>query len=379
MKRNKQKLNFSLASILLALILLSGCTGNSTTSTKLPPAITTAAVSNIAASSALSGGTVTSDGGAAITAQGICWSTSPAPTTSSNYLVNTAGTSPFASSITGLAANTTYYVRAFATNSEGTSYGNEITFTTSQATAPTIPSLTTTAASAIGSTTAATGGNVTSDGGSAISARGVCWSTTSGPTVALSTKTSDGTGSGSFTSSITGLTALTTYYARAYATNALGTAYGNEISFATTAVSANTAGTLTVSTSTSTAGGGYNPANVVAIWIRTSTGTFVKSLLVYAATRKSHLTTWYSNSAANVTDATTGATQSSYAIRTCTWNGTNTSGTVVANGDYKVCMELADGNVSYHEFAFTKGATAVTLSPANVSSFSNISIKWTPN
>ena len=95
--------------------------------------------------------------------------------------------------------------------------------------------ITTTAASSITGTTAVIGGNILSDGGAAITARGVCWSTIANPTVALSTKTTDGTGIGSFVSNITGLAAGITYFVRAYASNSFGTAYGNEISFATTA------------------------------------------------------------------------------------------------------------------------------------------------
>jgi len=243
-----------------------------------------------------------------------------------------------------------------------------------------LPTLTTTAVSAITTTTATCGGNITSDGGATVTARGICWSTSSGPTVGLITKTSNGTDLGAFTSSITGFSASTVYYARAYATNSVGTAYGNEISFTTSAAPAGpNAGTLTISTLTTSAGGGYSPRNIVAIWIKTSTGTFVKSLLVYANARKADLTNWVSNTAKNTTDATTGATQSSHATRTCTWNATNVSGIVVANGDYKVCMELCDGVLVYKEFTFTKGATAVTLTPANVTGFSSISIKWVPN
>lgn len=374
MKRTKQNLNFNLALIALAFILLSSCT--TSTTNKLPPTVTTTTISSITSGTATSGGTITSDGGATITAQGVCWSTSTNPTISDNKATSTTGTSPFSTTISGLTGNTTYYARAYATNSEGTSYGNEVTFTTVP---PTVPVLTTTVAGSVGATTAISGGNITSDGGSPVTARGICWSTSTGPTVALTTKTSDATGAGSFNSNMTGLTALTTYYVRAYATNSIGTVYGNEISFTTTAVSANTAGTLSISTSTSTAGGGYSPRNVVAIWIKTSSGTFVKSLMVLAATRKYDLSNWVSNSSQNTTNATTGATQSSYATRTCTWNGTNTSGTVVANGDYKVCMELCDGLLSYKEFTFTKGPTAVSLAPANAGSFSSISINWTPN
>jgi uncharacterized protein (TIGR02145 family) len=95
-----------------------------------------------------------------------------------------------------------------------------------------ISTLSTQSLSSISSTTAATGGNISSDGGATITARGVCWSTTANPTTTDS-KTIDGVGIGSFTSSLTGLSANTIYYVRAYATNSVGTAYGNEISFTT--------------------------------------------------------------------------------------------------------------------------------------------------
>ncbi len=88
-----------------------------------------------------------------------------------------------------------------------------------------LPVLTTTEVSAITQTTSTSGGNITSDAGSSVTVRGVCWSTKVSPTVADS-KTTDGGGIGSFTSSITGLAAGTTYYVRAYATNSSGTGYG---------------------------------------------------------------------------------------------------------------------------------------------------------
>ena len=96
-----------------------------------------------------------------------------------------------------------------------------------------IPTLTTTTISAISATSSTSGGNVTSDGGAPISARGVVWSTSTNPTIALTTKTSNGTGTGSFSSTLTNLTSKTTYYVRSYATNSAGTGYGNEISFTT--------------------------------------------------------------------------------------------------------------------------------------------------
>ena len=114
----------------------------------------------------------------------------------------------------------------------GTTWTNMIGGTGSTA----LPSLSTTLLSSITGTTATCGGNITNDGGSNISARGVCWSISSNPTLADS-KTSDGTGTGVFVSSITGLTRNTIYFVRAYATNSTGTAYGNEISFKTALVS----------------------------------------------------------------------------------------------------------------------------------------------
>ncbi len=94
------------------------------------------------------------------------------------------------------------------------------------------PTVTTTAISDVDKTTATGGGNVTADGGATITARGICWSTTQNPTISGS-HTTDGTGTGSFTSAMTGLAANTTYYVRAYATNSAGTAYGEQVSFTT--------------------------------------------------------------------------------------------------------------------------------------------------
>jgi len=217
----------------------------------LIPTLSTTTISSITQTTATSGGNVTNDGGATVTARGVCWSTSANPTTANNKTINGTGTGVFTSSITGLTATTTYYLRAYATNIAGTAYGNEITFTTIN-----LPSLTTKATSAITGTTATSGGNVTNDGGATVTARGVCWSTSANPTTANS-KTIDGNGTGVFTSSITGLTATTTYYLRAYATNIAGTAYGDEIVFTTTNVPITlfTTGISSIIQTTATSGG----------------------------------------------------------------------------------------------------------------------------
>lgn len=94
------------------------------------PVITTAAATNITNNSAETGGDVTSDGGAPVTARGVVYNTAPVPTLSNNFTTDGSGTGSFISNLAGLMSGTTYYVRAYATNTAGTSYGNEITFNT---------------------------------------------------------------------------------------------------------------------------------------------------------------------------------------------------------------------------------------------------------
>jgi len=191
--------------------------------------VTTAAASSISYTTATSGGNVTTDNGSSVTSRGICWATTTSPTTSNSNYSQAGGLGTFTANMTGLTANTTYYVRSFAINGGGTSYGNQISFTTLT---PSVATLTTNSISGISSNIAGSGGTITTEGGSAITAKGVCWSLNPAPTIANS-KTTDGTGSANFNSTMNGLNPLTQYYVRAYATNGLGTAYGNEINFTT--------------------------------------------------------------------------------------------------------------------------------------------------
>jgi len=105
--------------------------------------------------------------------------------------------------------------------------------TTVTLTTATLPVLTTTAASVITVTTATTGGNVTDNGGSVLLEKGICWSTSANPTVSDTKVVNGSTATGIYTSAITGLAPLTTYYVRTYATNSVGTAYGTQVSFTT--------------------------------------------------------------------------------------------------------------------------------------------------
>jgi len=96
-----------------------------------PPDLFTLQISEVTQTSAVSRSVVNDDGGAEVTTRGVCWSTSRNPTTSSDKTVDRGSTGLYLSVISDLTANTTYYVRAYAVNSEGTNYGNELTFTTS--------------------------------------------------------------------------------------------------------------------------------------------------------------------------------------------------------------------------------------------------------
>lgn len=192
--------------------------------------VTTTASSSISYTTATSGGNVTNDNGAPVTSRGICWATTTFPTTSNSNYTEAGGLGSFTGSITGLLPNTTYYVRAFAVNGGGTSYGNQVSYTTL---APSIAALTTKSISGISSNLAGSGGVITTDGGSSVTAKGVCWSLNPTPTLA-NNYTTDGTGSNSYNSTMTGLNPLTQYYVRAYVTNGMGTAYGNQVSFTTT-------------------------------------------------------------------------------------------------------------------------------------------------
>ena len=212
------------------------------------PTVITPTSASINQTSAILGANVTYLGvPSVISSRGTCWATTPEPTI--NCLAEgstTIGT--FTHARTGFTANTQYYYRGYAINSTGTAYSPDGTFTT--ASNFTTPTVTTTAVSLITQATASSGGNVTSDGGASVTDRGVVWSTSTGPTIALSTKTSNGTGTGSFSSSITGLTCNTLYYVRAYATNSVGTNYGNELTFRTasciTYVASATSGATTI-------------------------------------------------------------------------------------------------------------------------------------
>ena len=481
--------------------LTSAPNANATTDAGLPTVDVTVAASSITNNAASSGGNDLIEGGSAITAKGVAYNTVGTPTTADNTTSNGSGTANFTSSLTGLSAQTLYYVRAYVTNSAGTGYGNEISFRTlsNPATAqasglsatvsasgeltinwtgatfpssgatqggyaliystssptlsstngnapaagvgtlititptnlPTAPatsyvlsgltggttynfllvpftwngtnattynyltasapttsglavttaSVTTTAISSITASTANSGGSSVSAGGGSISAKGVVWNTATAPTLANSS-TSNGTGTAGYTSNLTSLSAETQYFVRAYVTNELGTAYGNELNFRTLS-NAPTAQASGLSASATSA------SNINLTWTAATfpgSGATVTGYVLLRATSPNTPSLGNSNGAAptaganttivssSVSGATTSASSSGLAAITAynyllvpfTWDGVNastynylTTSAPIANATTFASLPVAQPTVLTHS-AVT--ATTITTS-----------------
>lgn len=220
--------------------------------------LTTVDASEVTMSMAVSGGVIISDGGSQITKKGIVWGTVPNPTISLTTKTDEGeGSEGFTSQLIGLESNKTYYVRAYAINTKGVGYGNEVSFKT--LIDPTsLPVVSTTPVSVITTTSAKTGGNVTSSGISPVTTKGIVWSLepeteTNKITIEENENdgiTSNGFGLGSYITELTSLTPNTTYYARAYATNSYGTGYGSVVEFTTAALLYSVGGGVTDSNGT---------------------------------------------------------------------------------------------------------------------------------
>ena len=203
------------------------------------PTLTTTAASAITATTATLGGNVTADGGAPVTARGVVVSsTTTTPIIGGVGVSNLSGGTglgAFAIAVSGFAPGTTYYIRAYATNSSGTCYGAILSFTSSPV-GIVCPTVVTDVPTNLTSTTVTLTGNVTSDGGSAVTDKGILVSsTTSAPTLGAAGvfTASAGAGIGAYGFNLSGLAPRTTYYIRAYATNSAGTCYGVVRSFMT--------------------------------------------------------------------------------------------------------------------------------------------------
>ncbi len=194
------------------------------------PVVSTLSKSGLTSNSAVCNGDLVSEGNSPVTVMGICYGASANPDTNGLHTSVTVALGNFVSNLSSLTSGATYHYRAYAKNAIGLTYGADSTFTLP--TAAVAPVVSTTSYTNLTPFTVDVTGNVTSDGGNTVTARGICWGTTANPTVSGSHSTEAGT-TGSFTSNITGLTQNTLYYARAYATNGIGTSYGNAVSFTT--------------------------------------------------------------------------------------------------------------------------------------------------
>lgn len=203
---------------------------------KEKPTVAMQIVDNITYSSATFKGAIASIGSAKVTKHGFCWSTSEEPTVASTGICNLGDSEKakdFTYNAASLEPSTTYYVRAYAENAEGISYSNQMKFQTKGT--PQLATVETGTVSNIQATQADVEGNITNLGNvSSVTQYGHVWSTRNTPTIKdNNTSLGTTTATGTYHSTITGLAPNTKYYVRAYATNSVGTAYGNEISFET--------------------------------------------------------------------------------------------------------------------------------------------------
>ena len=191
-----------------------------------PPFVTTLAATNILLTSATLNGSVTPNNKA--TTYYFEWGTTASYGNTTVPASAGSGNSAVAvnANLAGLTGGVNYHYRAVASNTDGIAYGGDLSFTTG------VAIVTTTAASSITFSSASSGGNVLTDGGLTVTARGVCWALTPNPVVS-GNHTADGSGTGTFASSITGLSPTTLYHVRAYATNSTGTSYGDDLTFTT--------------------------------------------------------------------------------------------------------------------------------------------------
>ena len=202
------------------------------TTTRPIPTVTTQPVTDIKSKSALGHGTVEDLGIPNPTQHGVCWNSDGAPTIDDKKTEEgeVHATGPFTSEIKGLKSNRTYFVRAYATNDEGTAYGNEVSFSTS----PSPPIVTSQAVTEIGSNHATANGTIEDVGSPDPNQHGFCWNTTGMPDLGDDKiELGEVNQTGPFSFVITALLPDTTYHVRAYATNTAGTSYGDDVSFRT--------------------------------------------------------------------------------------------------------------------------------------------------
>ena len=321
------------------------------------PTVTTAAAIVGSATSATLGGNVTADGGATVYRRGVVYSTGAVTDTTNvggggKLIVTSTGLGAYSIPTATLVRGTVYYARAFALNSAGVSYGAEVSFTTLN-----IPTIATVGATAITQTTAVSGGNVSVDGNSAIIKRGLIYSTSAITDTSNGTKIVATTAStGSFSTNLSGLSPNTLYHIRAYAYNAIGIAYGSDLTFTT---ATQIISPITVSSTNTTIACNGDSSTVVisasgGVAPYTGTGTFTKE----AGTHTFTVTDGYANSGSKViTISQPTLITSTLTFPPVTTVGGTTTVTVSSTGGTGTKLYAMDGGAYQSGTSFT-GITA---------------------
>ena len=143
-----------------------------------------------------------------------------------------------------------------------------------------------------------------------------------------------------------------------------------------------TPGSLKANLLTTTYKGQYAPKHVLAIWIESSLGTFVKTLNLNASAREKYLKNWLdATSSENTTDAVVGATLKSHVEMSCVWDGTDIKSNIVGDGNYNLKVEFTESNSTgkVASFPFTKGTATDSQTPAAVTNITVNTLDWSPN
>jgi uncharacterized protein (TIGR02145 family) len=249
MKNKFQKSYLSL--LILTTFLFCTCRENKTA----PRGLITASVTEISCTTALSGGAVMNDGGASVISMGVCWDTSAYPTIDNNRTTESGGLGSFTSNITQLIPHTTYFVRSYATNNEGTSYGAAISFITLGE----APVAVTTEATAILFTSASLNGTVNANFLSTTVTFEYGTTTNYGNSIDASQSTLTGDSTTHVNINLTGLLPGTVYNFRIKTVNDLGTVYGDNYSFKTLIPIAYTSEATNITVTSATLNGLANP------------------------------------------------------------------------------------------------------------------------
>jgi hypothetical protein len=230
----------------------SAASATFTTSPMIPPSVVTTGSSSVSYTSATLSGSVTDDGGGAVTERGFYYSSTGTPTTASpSVIAPGTGVGAFSASLTGLPVNTVYNFVAYAKNSSGIRLST--TILSFRTLTPSMPTVVTTGSSSVSFTTASMSGNITSDGGAAVTERGFYYSSTGTPTTSSPSVIAPGTGVGAFSASLSGLTTNTLYNFVAYAKNISGTRLSSTVlSFRTLTLNPPTLTTTAASNITTT-------------------------------------------------------------------------------------------------------------------------------